>query len=531
MRDRVMNIPRILVPCLCGVLLAGCSTVVNAHRQKSDMMHAYEAGENDAAWTEVAERFNPSSSFKASVVDTGDEVMWRLEAGSLGFHLGNFETCINELKRAEELIADYDERAVVSAQDAGSEVGVMLTNLNALPYRGFCRDRIALSIYKSLAYLGANREDAFRAQLRRLRDDQKKVQDDYRAFFDAQKKENDAAKSELGSRLTTSNQPAKSDAASTEEARKAEVQQTLEDLSDSGKLVESGQNAEFGARMTEVRDVAHKGYANFLNPMALFLSGLGSLRDGSYDNARIDFERLCEALPKNPLARRYYVTALRKAGREIPAGLADCAPFDFPVDADCVYVIFANGRGAAFEQIAVYVPVMTAWPICAFYPAPFGKLAAQAEGRSYDSIPLADMDGIIAQEFCERLPGMITRIVLSTLLKETAYYGSLAAIGSSDMDVTSKAVAWTSVAVGGAAYRAAVNTADTRTWETLPKEFRLTQLPMPTDRRMTVKLQGVDGSAREIPVALPAECRSAVVFVSAPSAANVKCHVLPIKSK
>ena len=74
----------------------------------------------------------------------------------------------------------------------GSEAATAVTNLNALPYRGLCRDRIALSIYKSLAYLGNGNEDAFRAQLNRLRNLQKRVKDDYDKYFDADKQQMDA---------------------------------------------------------------------------------------------------------------------------------------------------------------------------------------------------------------------------------------------------------------------------------------------------------------------------------------------------
>ena len=282
--------------------------------------------------------------------------------------------------------------------------------------------------------------------------------------------------------------------------------------------------------MDKVKKVANKGYGNFLNPAAIFLSGLGSVRDGNYDNARIDFQHLSEAMPNTPLFRRYYVTALSKAGREIPANLADVEPFDFPLDRDCVFVVFANGRSAALEQSAIYFPIMTAWPMCTFYDAPFKNLEIEASGKKYSSMILADMDGILAQEFDERLPGMITRIVLNTLIKEGAYYAGIAVIAAQDdMDPTVQAAALATVAIGGAVYRAAMNTADTRSWEILPKEFQLTQMPMPEDRVVKLKLNGSTTLSETLK--LPADCKSAIIFVDAPSAQNVAFHVLPIKSK
>lgn len=502
----ISMIKKNLFLCLAGLLLSGCSTVVNSHRQKADMMHAYEYGDNTAVIQKIDQKLSEPRWYNSSVVNTGDEIMWRLESGSMNFHLGNFKKCIDQLSIAERLIQKYDDRAKVSVRDAGAEVGTALTNLNTLPYRGFCRDRIALSIYKSLAYLGNDNESAFRAQLRRLRSEQKKVQDDYRAFFEKEKAEIDAEKKK-----------------NPEAARQTAA---IENDNAKGGNV---QNTEFNAGLKEVTKIANRGYGNFLNPAAIFLSGLGSVRDENYDNARIDFKRLHEAMPNSPLFKQYYVTILKKAQRPVPAGLKNVKPFDFPLDRDCIYVIFANGKSAAFRQIAVYFPIMTAWPMCEFYVPPFANAQIQADGQQYTTAMLADMDGIIAQEFHERLPGIITRIVLSTLIKEGAYYTSLALVSATKMDPTAKALTLIAIALGGAAYRTAMNTADTRSWEILPKEFQLTQFPMPKDRRIGIDLTG-RGKA-EMTVQIPEDCRSAIIYIGAPSVQNIVCRVLPIKSK
>jgi hypothetical protein len=503
------RVVRGLLPAAVGFLLAGCSSVINSHAQKEEMMSDYLKGDNEGALDEIDYKLREPAWYNSSVVDTGDELVWRLEAGSMNFHLGNFREAIDQLKIAEDLIELYDERADVSARDVGAEVGAALTNLNALPYRGYCRDRIALAVYKALAYLGTGNEEAFHAQIRRLRNEQKKVQDDYSKFFEQEK-----------ARLEEEM------AQNPEAAKKTEETGTISGISG------SPDNIAFKNGMTQVREIANKGYGNFLNPAAIFLSGLGSVRDGNYDNARVDFQRLSEAMPNNPLFRKYYVTVMKKAGRELPDYLADVEPFDFPLDEDCVFVVFANGHTAALQEISIYFPIMTAWPMCEFYDAPFRDLVAEAGGKKYSSMILADMDGILAQEFDERLPGMITRIVLNTLIKEAAYYAGIAVIAAQkDMDPTVQAVALASVAIGGAAYRYAMNTADTRSWEILPKEFQLTQFPMPKDKQVKLNLNLAGGMTVSQALKLPDDCRSAIIFVDAPSVQNVAFHVLPIKSK
>ena len=474
--------------------LTGCSVWTDAHTQKQEMMACYMRGENDAVQQKITEELEYTS-------DSGDELMWQLEAGSFYFHIGNYQQSIGHFTRAEKLIEDYDFRAVVSARDAAAESGALLTNLNALPYRGLCRDRVAIAFYKALAYLGDGREDAFRAQLKRLRNEQKKVQDDYQKFF-----ENENADI---AQLRKSN---------------PQVEQKYKEF-DSDDLAANGGNAAFKTNFEQARKVAHRGYGNFLNPVCTYLSALGSLLDGNYDNARIDLQRLYTAMPENPLTRRYYVTALKLSNREIPEALQQVKPFDFPLDKNSLYVIGSLGRSATFKEISVSFPVMAAWPGCEFYEADFTGCTVKTAQKDYLLWPLADMDGIIAQEFEQRLPGIIARTVLITAIKEAIRYGATAALAQQDQALAAGVFLATSI------YNAAVNTADTRSWEILPREFIFTQLPMPQDRKLEIVLNGK--SEQQITLELPpeAECNSAIVLISAPSRSNIHCHILPINSR
>ena len=284
--------------------------------------------------------------------------------------------------------------------------------------------------------------------------------------------------------------------------------------------------------MKKTGEVAHRGYADFLNPFAIFLSGYGYARDGDCQNAVVDFERLYRALPENPLARRYYATVLRLAGHPVPEELKEVKSLDFAVGRDTVLVVFANGRGPAFRSFPLYIPVIfpgyatiaaVAWPVCEYYPAPFQTLRVSAGGAEYETVPLADMDGILAREYTERLPGMITRIALSTAVKEVGSYFATRAAAEAD------SLAGVATAIGLAAYKIAVNTADTRSWEILPREFQVVQLPMPADRKLVLTPDG----GTPVSVSLPPDARSAIDYVNAPSrtAAALTCRVFGLKSQ
>ena len=250
------------------LLLAGCSTVVTSEKQKRPMMEQFAAGKAEAA-------LQFSKKKLASTEGKGDELVWLLENGSIQFFLGDYGAALDSFRRCEELIEEYDERALVSLRDTTTEVLVIIANDNVLPYRGWCRDRVALGIYKALAYLGQGREDAFRAQVKRLREEHKKIQEDFEKFFEE------------------------------EEVRVAEARKKNEEIAKkaySKDYLSEPKNADFAKSQAETEEVAHRGYGNFLNPLSLFLSGLALLRDGAWDSARIEFAHLYQALPTSETA-------------------------------------------------------------------------------------------------------------------------------------------------------------------------------------------------------------------------------------
>lgn len=484
-----------------GLLAGGCSTVVNNHRQKADMMAAWTAGDTAGARCLVDNKVK-------STKGAGDELVWRLESGTMAFATGRHGDAIQEFKTCEDLIREYDERATVSARDVGSEFGSALTNPNSLPYRGWCRDRMGVEIFKCLSYLGEGREDSFRAQVKRLRQRQKDIQDEYKKYFDQEKEKIEKAKT-----------------------KNADAAKTANKVGSESYLVSNSEV--YRQSLAEMRQVAHRGYGTFLNPLGIYLSALGNMRDGNWENAKIDTERLHQALPSNLFASMLHAETLRQAGREVPAELAAIKPqIDYPMDHDCVYVIFANGRGAALEQQTLKTDLIkVAWPKCAFFNADYKYAAVTGGGRKTYTRTLADMDAILAEEFNERLPGIITRTVISTLVKEGAFRGGQAVSLLANRDWRVKWITYIAVTIVGSIYREAMNTADTRSWETLPKEFQVAQIPIPADRKLNVELAVNGGTGTSFDVEIPAASRSAILYIGAPSPSNVRYMVLPFTSK
>ncbi len=463
----------------------GCSLLEDAHSQKTTMMRAYVAGQNQVVNDFLSDKI-------ASAKGSGDELMWCLEAGTHSFVTRNYVESIQSFAEAESLIEAYDDRAVLSLRDGAAEATATLTNQNMLSYRGWCRDRTTLSIYKSMAYLGANKEGSFRPQIRRLRDTQKEIINDYDLMS---KMDGEASPMRLSSRQKT-------------------------DFSKTQNAVNKAQKQS----LTQTSEVSKSAYGNFLNPMGIFLSGISNIRDENYENAHIDFERLYACLPENKFVASCYRTLLEKTARPIPEKLKNVKALTYPLHKDCIYVVFANGRGVALKEMKIDFPIALAWPVCEYYNAPFQSLQVRTMQYVTQTERVANMDAIFSQEYEQRLPGIITRLIVSAIVKYGAAATATVLTYNEDEPLVGLIVLMASLV-----YIESMNVADTRTWETLPKEFQVAAIPMPANKTLTLSTQG--GGKLSQKVIIPVNVKSAIIYVHAPSSNVFQTQILPMYSQ
>lgn len=100
------------------------------------------------------------------------------------------------------------------------------------------------------------------------------------------------------------------------------------------------------------------------------------------------------------------------------------------------------------------------------------------------------MDSVVARDFEDEKPAIITRTLISTLAKGAAAFAANEAASRQDEGLGAL------VRIATLAYQASVNIADTRTWSTLPKEFQVARIPTPPDRRLELS----EGSGPLVPV-------------------------------
>jgi hypothetical protein len=160
--------------------------------------------------------------------------------------------------------------------------------------------------------------------------------------------------------------------------------------------------------------------------------------------------------------------------------------------APCTYVIFETGEAPSRGQVRIDVPIIfsdvsyvgAAFPILIIHDEEPRYLTVSGAGVQETAEPLANMDAIVALDFKNEYPSIITKTLISTVAKGAAGWAINQAASQQD------AIGGLIARLGTAVAQASVNIADTRSWTTLPKDFEVARINTPADRRLTLSAPG-----------------------------------------
>ena len=222
-------------------------------------------------------------------------------------------------------------------------------------------------------------------------------------------------------------------------------------------------------------------YGDYVNPFAVFLDGLFYTvlgEDGSdWERGRKSFERVAGMVPQNGYAKADLEAATLAAEGKVPEGVT--------------YVIFETGTAPARDQLRIDIPTFLVTSKLAYVGAAFPKLVyndnyvptlgvAVGEQTLYTAT-VASMDGVIANDFKNDWPLVVTKTLISTATK--------AIIQAALQREVDNRAGWMGSLVGAAilsAANASTNIADTRTWTSLPKEFQYARIATPENRELNL---------------------------------------------
>lgn len=440
------------IHCLTGSMAACllfCLVGCNSNATLRQAQAVYRVGDLQAANEHI-------NTFVAQAGKGVDRVIAYLEQGTIRRDLGNLTGSEASYQVADDQIDRIDQKPDVSVSQ---EVYASVTNMNNLTYRGYDYDRVMLSVYRALNCMQMGNLPAARVNL-----------------IGAYNRQVDAV-----------DRNAK---------RIAKAQQSADKVaSDKGVNVARTRNdSRFSVAMDEhyANLKQYHAYGDYVNPFAEWLQGLyffADAADGSdMERSRKSMQRTSGMVPANQYVQQDY-----KMLNAIQQGQA-IKPI--------TYVILATGTAPMRGEFRLDIPVFlfatdvdyvgANFPVLKFNPNFLRHLTVLSQGQRYDTQLLVDMDSIVAQEFENDLPGVITRTIISAASKAAIAYGLRKTVKDQD--------SWEAVAirVATAAYQVSTNEADLRTWASLPKQFQVARFPTP-DNRM-IQLQG--GPSGSIPVDL-----------------------------
>ena len=364
---------------------------------------------------------------------------------------------------AARRIDDYEAAAKVSAS---SETAALFTNQANLPYRGRAYDKVMLHTYQALNYLQLADPEAARVELNRALQRQR---DAVQA---------NAARIEESQKLAAE---ARSGGVQDEQGRQGssyDVDRATSDPRTSAGI--SGIESKFNAAILP--------YGDYVNPFTTFLDALVFTHQGTdasdLERARKSWERVVNFAPQNSYAREDYVAVepdLQSASR--PAA---------PPPAGLTYVIFETGSAPYRDQVRIDLPLFVFTNNISYVGMALPELSTvygyapslqvtTSQGRAYPTALVASMDSVVAQDFKNEWPSILTKTIIATATKAT-----IDAVLQKQMEDQAGPTGALLFRIATAVTQMAINIADTRTWRSLPKEFHYARLPTPEDRQLTV---------------------------------------------
>jgi hypothetical protein len=233
-----------------------------------------------------------------------------------------------------------------------------------------------------------------------------------------------------------------------------------------------------------------RGYELYVNPFAEYLYAFYHLYAGrdeaDREMARFRMQRALAMAPNN--------TAIRLAAERLEAGAS--APSG-------VYLFHEDGMAVYREAIDLFFPIFAADTISLMglalpklvednNRAGFATLVGGGQAARAELV--GDVDAMMTQEYKNDLPGILTRAIASATAKAVAAYAANYAAQQSG-----NSLAVLGAFVSTTVYQVASNVADTRSWNSLPKQIGVSRIDLPANRTVEVVVNGQTISTHQLP--------------------------------
>lgn len=465
---------RFCLACLVILLISGCASMIA--RKHLDSFNAKYASGNyeDAAKFEL-ERIGDEKADPSCLLEN-------LQAATALRYCGKYQRSIERFDDCEVIIKHFNQKLLL--ENAGANIGATLTSDALLDYRGQEYEGVMVNTYKALNFWTIGDHELARIEFNRALDRQRRAKERYAEEIARLKEKIRKQEAEQNKK------------ASKRDAPKIDLKEAVNNPEIEKVLKERYSNLyEFEA------------YPDFINPFTTYVAGLFFMSEGDYEKASTLLKEAYGMLGAHPIVLDDF-TCAEKALEGKPA------------TENSLWIVFENGLGPVKEEFRVDLPLLLvsdkvryagiALPKLKLRDSAYPYLAVKAGRQSHcRTKALASMDRVIQTEFKKDYKLIVTRAVISALLKTYAQYLAQDQLGKL-------------AGLLAAIYQAATTSADIRMWTSLPKEFQLAKMQSPCDGSVTIATP--DG--RELQVTVPSK-ENAMLYVKIPkSGAKIKYDVI-----
>ncbi|HWB53898.1 MAG TPA: hypothetical protein VG722_06885 [Tepidisphaeraceae bacterium] len=456
-----------LCVCFLSLALAGCGAEYR-HDVKGITLN-YQHGQYAAAADEAN-----AAVHDAAKKDKRDQLIFLLEAGDADRLANRVPLSTQMFDKSYDLFSYYDQLAKTRIS---KEATSAFLNQAALDYEGTGYDRIMANVYTALNYLDQGDKDNARIEIHRIADSQRRNEQRW------------------ADKLKQSEQVAKENNADVSRA-----EQDPKVKQGTGELLSDFNTSEDQAALQNLSPKAV-----YDNPYAEYLQGLFylySTAPGDREVGRVALRNAAGMMQGNSYAvEDAHLSESAANGATLPPR---------------TYVIFETGMAPKRVPVQIFIPVFLrnganaiaiAFPCLKKVDLAERYLSISAGSHTYQTRMLADMDAIVAREFKNDLPIIITRAVISATVKAAANYAADEATRNSNGFVR------IGTELSMLTYQAVTNEADVRTWRTLPKYVELASFPTPADGILNLSLP----EGTPVPSVKVTPGKSTLVWVRCPS--------------
>ncbi len=431
-------------------------------------------------------------------------------------------------ERAETGIREQQEASAVGG--AMRQLGALFANDNALPYQAYEYDGIMVNTYKALNLLERGEIDDARVEFNRVAERQRMAAVRFQKQIAAEKADEEKPITEEDIVAAQSEDASTEEGGATVKKEEggigAKVKALVASKFSEAREITMGsmQDGENKAKLDEYQTVFAAdtwGVQDaFTNPFATYMQGLFLLAYGEdasdAENAVVALKAAChtEIDPaKNPAAKSL----------ELANGVAD-GKVKREALADKVFVVFENGLGPEKQEYTIpiiiplnldlnsnqkFVDATLVLPKLVSRDAAYPFLSVRdGNGELAKTAVVCDMDAVVASEYRERMPSILTRNITQVGVKAVLQALIVNELGKQGIP---RLVASTAVS----AVFNMTKHADTRIWTSLPKNFQVAVIDRPASGELS--FFAPDGKKAMAKVKIPAGAPS-FVFVKTPAA-------------